>query len=69
MLGSDSSTICSRAYKSPDDQLTRFLCEGGDAIYDFLGTDAWDFATISACAAEVAELRAAKTRDGLAEFK
>ena len=96
------------AHKSPDDQLTRFLGEDGDAIYDFLGTVAWDaepksddfkasvrialkmgvdkrtlngiakrylaavkardFATISACAAEVAELRAAKTRAGLAEF-
>ena len=97
------------AHKTPDDQLTRFLGEDGDAIYDFLGTVAWDaepksedfkasvrialnmgidkrvlngiakrylaavksrdFATISACAAEVEGLRAARTRDGLAEFK
>ena len=97
------------AHKTPDDQLTRFLGEDGDAIYDFLGTVAWDaepksedfkasvrialnmgidkrvlngiakrylaavksrdFATISACAAEVEELRAARTRDGLAEFR
>lgn len=96
------------ANKSPDDQLTRFLGEDGDAIYDFLGTVAWnaepksddfkasvrialkmgvdkrilngiakrylaavksrDFAAISTCLTEVAELRAAKTRDGLAEF-
>ena len=97
------------AHKTPDDQLTRFLGEDGDAIYDFLGTVAWDaepnsadfkasvrialnmgidkrvlngiakrylaavkardFATISACLGEVAELRAATVRDGLAEFK
>ena len=30
------------AHKSPDDQLTRFLGEDGDAIYDFMKAINWD---------------------------
>lgn len=96
------------AHKTPDDQLTRFLGEDGDAIYDFLKAVDWDaepksedfrrsvrialdmgidrlalntiarrylsaakvrdFAAISACAAEVEQLRRERVRGGLAEF-